>query len=240
MEYVNAEMSTQVMFIRKFQDLFGNTIPLTLIRTCVKSIIQNDLAHNLGHVYGVCSLATEMAKGAELSADDILKVQLAALFHDLGCRYNRDDHHLISYGLTYQFLEEYWPERFTPNDIKDIAVAVLEHRSSSKGKPTSLVSEIVSVADSGKPDIHIYIKRALQFRISRGDLREKGTKVLFQEVYEHLVDKFDKDTGYHWNSYPDIGRGHFREEWIKFLQYLWPNSKQFTMETIEDVFNKLQ
>lgn len=238
MNYVSPELSTQVEFIRKFKSLFGDTIPLTLVRASVKSIIQNDLAHNLGHVYGVCVLATEMCKEAELSADDTLKVQLAALFHDLGCRYNRDDHHLISYGLTYQFLEEYWPERFTPDEIKEIAVAVLEHRSSSKDKPSSQIAEIVSVADSGKPDIRIYIKRALQFRISRGDLQNKGKQVLFDEVYMHLQEKFGNE-GYHWKSYPDVGIQHFREEWIKFQQHLWVNCKQFTMELIEDVYNKL-
>lgn len=235
----NGELSVQVDYIRKFMFLFQeHDVPMSLIRACVKSIAQNDLAHNLGHVHGVCELASQMAE-CRVNKDDQLKVMLAALFHDLGCRYNRDDHHLISYGLTYQYLAEYWPERFTPDEIKEIAVAVLEHRSSSKGKPTSLISEIVSVADSGKPNIEIYIKRALQFRISRGDLENKGKDVLFDEVYHHLLEKFESNTGYHWNSYPDIGLMHFKEEWDEFQVLLHPTLVIHAMRTISEIYNKL-
>lgn len=242
----NAEMSVQIEFIRKFVMLFDNELPISLVRACVRSIAQNDLAHNLGHVFSVCKLGEEICDTLKLSKDERMKVRLGCLFHDLGCRYNRDDHHLIAYGLCYTMLEEFWPERFTPDEIKDIAVAVLEHRSSSKGKPSSLISEVVSIADSGKPDIDTYIKRSLQFRISRGDLDGREPVLLFNEVWEHLIDKFGRN-GYHWNSYPELGLNFYRDDWDEFTYFLEGNpGDEFPLnphdkglERIEEIFNKL-
>ena len=234
----NSEMGNLVKFLRQFKEIGTlSLIPNNLLWWCVKSIAMNDPAHNLGHVLDVVRLGNELATKEGLDYDARLKVNLACLFHDLGCRYNRDDHHVIGYGMCYTLLEEHWPEQFNPKEICEIAVAVLEHRSSNKSKPSSLISEIVSVADSGKPDILTYIKRSLQFRISRGDLENKGKETLFLEVSEHLNEKFGSSDGYHWVSYPELGKRHFSEEWGNFDIIL--SDKSILLDRIESVYNKL-
>lgn len=234
----SSEMGNLVKYSRDFAEV-GNlgTIPVNLLWWCVRSISMNDPAHNLGHVLDVCRLGNELAIKEGLEHDEILKVNLACLFHDLGCKYNRDDHHLIAYGMCYTVLEEYWPGRFTPEDIKEIAVAVLEHRSSNKDKPTTAISEIVSVADSGRPNIGTYIKRSLQYRISKGDLQEKGKDVLFAEVAGHLNEKFGSD-GYHWKSYPNLGKRYFSREWGEFNDFLCSDPELIIVQ-IENIFNQL-
>lgn len=212
--------------------LFDWKMQRELLRYCVYSISLNDIAHNLGHCWDVCSLGKRICD--ELGVDDRTRmlVYLGTLLHDIGCRYERDHHHLIGYGLTYELINRYWSGEFSDDELLTIATAVLEHRSSNKNKPTNFVSSIVSVADSGAPDFNKYVKRAIQFRLKM-NLDEN---VLIEEVYKHLIEKFGVE-GYHWKSYPDIGMELFKTEWDDFSNKLY--DEQFTMDCIKTTYEQL-
>lgn len=230
-----------VSYINKFKDLFEGKVSDDLVYDVVQSIALNDPAHNLGHVYGVCELAKDLCRDNGLSERQTLLVYLGAFLHDIGCRLSRDDHHIVGYGMVYVILDKWCRGMFTPFEVKAIATAVLEHRSSSKQKPSNLISQIVSVADSGEPNVNTYIRRALQFRISRGDLeRLDNDKIkLFEEVKEHLIDKFGSKTGYHWVSYPEIGHVHFKEKWDFFCWHLKKENEGVLNRMMEHEYMKL-
>lgn len=218
---------------RDWTKLFGYKIQKDLLRYCVWSISQNDAAHNLGHVYDVCSLGRHISNELNLSERDTLLVYLGCLLHDIGCKYERKHHHLIGYGLVYELLNRYWPGEFTDEELLTVATAVLEHRSSNPNKPSSLVSSVVSVADSGAPDFNKYIKRAVQFRIKRG----LCDATLTEEVYKHLLEKFGAE-GYHWISYPEIGMELFKPEWDDFTSKLY--NETYTLKCIKEIHESLK
>lgn len=208
---------------RRFLGLYGDYIQKDLLRWCIYSISLNDPAHQLGHVFDVCVRAKEIFEHFEeiegLTDLDRRIVYHAALMHDLGCRFNRADHHIIGYGLVYEYINRYCPGMYGPDILRQIAVCVLEHRSSNKRKPTTLLSEIISVADTSVPDIDVYFKRALQFRISGVEESYGSDEEIITSCIEHIQDKFGDD-GYHWKSYPDIGLAYYGDEWDAFKAVL--------------------
>lgn len=203
------------IYERKFKRLFRDEIQLDLLRHCIYSITLNDPAHQLDHVYDVCVRAKELFEFYEeiegLSPLDKTIVYHAALMHDLGCRYNRKDHHIIGYGLAYELINRCCPGDFHPDIIRQIAVCILEHRSSNKKKPSTFLSQIVSVADTSHPDFELYLKRAVLFRLNEG----MDIKIIPEEVVKHIHHKFGAE-GYHWDSYPDIGLAYYGAEWDQF------------------------
>lgn len=219
----DAESNKAQNYFTLFNELFNGKVQKNLLRWCIYSITQNDPAHDLNHVYHVCKTGLEIfyhyADIYNFSERDELIVMHACLMHDLGCKYNRRDHHLIGYGLVYEYMSSQCPGLFTPNELGDIAKCVLEHRSSNKKKPTTILSEIVSVADSGKPDMNVYIKRAVVFRLADKNNNNMSLKNIEDESINHLREKFYPD-GYHWNSYPDLGKRWYKDDWEVFKQLL--------------------
>lgn len=217
---------------KDWAQLFGYKMQKDLLRQCVYSISLNDAAHNLGHVWDVCSLGIWISEELGLDERSALLVNVGCLLHDIGCRYERKHHHLIGYGLVYEMLGRYWPGEFSDEELLTIATAVLEHRSSNKEKPSSLISSIVSVADSGAPNFDKYIRRAVQFRIKNN--MERGH--LVEDVYKHLLDKFGVE-GYHWKSYPEIGMTLYKKEWDLFAELLY--NDVYTLDRIRDTLDAL-
>lgn len=201
---------------KRFQELIGLYIPIDLLRNCVYSITLNDPAHNLDHVFGVCKAGLELADKAGLTDKEKRLAVAGCLMHDLGCRYDRDTHHIISFGLVFDRIAGLAPKSFTPDEVKTIAIACLEHRASSKTKPTNKVSEIVALADRGEPDLPLYIRRAIQHRKEDGLTKEE----MIDEVHKHLIDKFGLD-GYCWESYPPLGLEVFKDQWVVFKAALY-------------------
>lgn len=217
---------------RDWAALFDYRIQKDLLRYCVYSISLNDTAHNLGHVMDVCRLGKRICEEMGLEDRQTLLVYLGCLLHDIGCRYERSQHHLIGYGLVYELLDRYWPNEFDDDELLIIATAVLEHRSSNPNKPTNLISSIVSIADSGAPDFAKYVRRAVQFRMKKGMAKE----LIVEDVHKHLLEKFGVE-GYHWRSYPDIGMEMFKAEWDDFSSKLY--DEKFTIDQIKLTFDLL-
>lgn len=213
----------QVNYEKKFWRLYGNLIQKDLLRWCIYSITLNDPAHQLDHVYDVCAKGSEIFNHYRevmgLNDLDESIVAHACLMHDLGCRYNRKDHHIIGYGLVYDYINRYCPGDFSPETLMQIATCVIEHRSSNKGKPSTVLSEIVSIADTGEPNLQLYLTRALKFRLSGKE--ESYTKIeeLYEATLDHIDDKFGEH-GHHWKSYPEIGLNYYEEEWDVFKTQL--------------------
>lgn len=235
----NTEGHLGYSYEKKFSKLFNYKVQKDLLRWCIYSITLNDPAHDLAHVYGVCCNGMEIFDHYRdiygLNDRQEMIVMLGCLMHDLGCRYNRKDHHLIGYGLVYEYINRYCPGMFAVEDITEIATCVLEHRSSNKSRPTTFLSEIVSVADSGQPDIDLYIGRAIKFRLSgkAGDFTSR--EEIIEDAYIHLLDKFGEN-GYHWDSYSPIGLQFYIDEWDVFKSLL--NDKERVMEKLSEQYNR--
>lgn len=238
----NTEGHPTFNYDRIYKKLLLGVVQKDLIGWCVYSISQNDEAHNLDHVLKVIRTGINLFETYQdiynLNEIDRTIVYHALLLHDVGCRFNRKDHHLIGYGLTYEYINRYDPGRLHIETITHIAKCVMEHRSSNKTKPTSILSEIVSVADSGIPDINEYLKRALQFRLSgKDDIAFKDKDQLIKECIKHIKHKFGKN-GYHWDSYPDIGKSYYSVEWDNFTNKL--EDEIYLLNTLNDLYEEFK
>ena len=226
---------------KNFKQLFNNTIQLDLLRWCIYSITLNDPAHQLDHVFDVCVRAKEIFEHfeeiEELTYQDRIIVYHAALMHDLGCRFNRKDHHIIGYGLVYEYITRCCPNQFEPETLRQIALCVLEHRSSNKNKPTTFLSEIISIADTSVPDVKNYLTRALKFRIHGNNGVYESDKDLINSCIEHMDEKFGEN-GYHWKSYPAIGLAYYADEWDQFKRVL--TNKQLCNELLIDCLAEIK
>lgn len=232
MEEIITLDEAKVLADKNWAALFDYRMQKELLRHCVYSISLNDAAHNLNHVMDVCRLGKRICQDMGLDDRDTLLVYVGCLLHDIGCRYERSQHHLIGYGLTYELINRYWPGEFSDEELFIIATAVLEHRSSNPNKPSTLISSIVSVADSGAPDFAKYVRRAVQFRLKRG----MESVLVVEDVYKHLLEKFGAE-GYHWKSYPEIGMDFFKTEWDDFSKKLY--DEENTLELIKCTYDVL-
>lgn len=198
--------------VEQYIHLLEEYIPVNLIKACYESIKENDPAHNVGHIFSVCDYAMFITDGRIFGSDKFI-VLTAALMHDLGCRYNREFHHQIAFGLVYQFINQYAKECYTEEQIHQVAIACLEHRASWGNKRSNLLCEYVALADRGIPNLTDMIERCRLFRMSQGttDYNE-----LFNEVFQHMKDKVSSE-GYMWNNYPRLG-WQFNGELISGIQ----------------------
>lgn len=224
-------------YFNEFDALFKGVIPRHFLHYCIYSLSYNDPAHDLHHVYTVCKtglgLFDHYRYVFNFTDRDRLIVMVGCLMHDIGCRYTRKYHHITGHGLVYEYIHNHWPGEFNEQEIAQIANCVLEHRSSGRYKPTSLLSEIVSIADTGEPNLRSCIARAMIFSLSgeKGSYHSKEDVVY--EVYQFLIDKYGT-LGYHWSGYPEMGRTYFKEEWEVFSQQL--DNKDYVTELIDEYY----
>lgn len=201
--------------VAEIKNTVNNMIPDMLIMVVMRSIERNDEAHNLDHVVNVVKHAYELCDRMDLSFKETSMVLTGALCHDLGCAYDRDTHHFISYGLVFDYLERYGDSMFTLTETKIIAESCLQHRASFKGTRNHIVAELVALADRGKLDKREYVKRSIQFHTSRIG---RNKEAVIKEVSEHIPDKFGKE-GYNWKTYPEIGFRVYQDRVNEFIRF---------------------
>jgi len=151
----------------------------------------NDPAHQLDHAIEVMTESIQLAGSAnrEGAGVRLSEVAAAAAFHDILVSNGREHHHLDGYNL----LMDGGPFSILFTDIlcKDydirpepVAHAVLEHRASYDGEYYSAVSEIVSSADRGRPNLLKVFQRTMandyngkiSSPVVTGDIRKKWGK----------------------------------------------------------------
>lgn len=206
--------------VSMFLDVLGPYLPLRLIEECYLSICHNDSAHNVEHIYAVVNHGIELVNRTDKKYrfNDIQKSMVLAgcLMHDLGCRYNRKNHHYISYGMAFRLLDQFAKELFTQAQKDEIAVSCLEHRASWKEGCSTITSCLVALSDRGKPDLNTYILRSLLFRMEQ----PYDTDIdLIQYVYDHLKDKISTN-GYMWKSYPEMGWLIYPDEIERIMRFV--------------------
>lgn len=110
---------------------------------------------------------------------------VAALLHDIGLiTHSREEHHIGS-EIWVKEHKEMLKRFFKDNEIYRIQKAVLEHRSTFKGKYTSFISRIISDADRST-NIYLMISRSYLYNKSKGYDEEE----IYKNVYTHLKEKY--------------------------------------------------
>ncbi|MFA7115691.1 MAG: hypothetical protein WC140_00445 [Bacteroidales bacterium] len=178
--------------------------------------LKNDLAHQIDHADQVCDLALKLNDTlSKISKQKEILVILAAYFHDIYAR-ERKVHNELSYKYVLDSKldsannianDQRNPISFlSDEDRKKVAMACLEHRSSFNGTFYSSLSEIISSADRGFPDLVDTLERSKVFWISKYGKDEIEAN---KQARIHMKEKY----GFHgYANYPPLYRKYFKNE----------------------------
>lgn len=164
---------------------------------------ENDLAHQIDHADDVCDLGLKLNETLEVK-EEVALVILAAYFHDIFAK-DREVHHELSYKYVSEMQNEIL-SALSNGDRKKVAMACLEHRSSFHGTFFSSLSEIISSADRGYPNLSDTLERSKVFWMSKYNANQESAE---KHAREHMKEKYGAN-GY--ANYPLLYRRYFKKE----------------------------
>jgi hypothetical protein len=125
--------------------------------------------------------------------------------------------------LAYEYVlkaDDKFLSKLSKEEICMVAHAVLEHRGSFNGEFYSPLSEIISSADRGLPDLDFIVIRSMKFN-------NKNAK----DVYDHIKDKYGTK-GY--AKYPNVYQKIFGDELKSFKKL----ADELTVERVCEIWEK--
>jgi hypothetical protein len=173
-----------------------------------------DEAHLIDHADAVCDLALHINK----HCDEKLVI-LASYLHDMFNATNRLIHNELAYNYVLK-AEDSFLKELSKEELLKVAHAVLEHRASFKGEFYSSLSEIISSADRGLPDLDFIVVRSMKFNNGNAD-----------DVHVHIKDKYGSK-GY--AKYPEVYKAMFREELEAFKR----DADALTVDGVWEIWKK--
>ncbi len=180
-------------------------------------------SHGYQHLDNVYELAINMKAKLNIEIPNNI-IGIAAYTHDMFSSINRKLHHELAYKYVLD-TSVYFLNDLHTNDRYLIACAVREHRASYQGEYTSILSELLSAADRGKPDIKSTIIRSYKYSAETNPDANEFT--LYSLVREHMLEKFSTN-GY--ARYNDVYNKYFKDE-LKEMQEF------FDIISVKDIEN---
>jgi len=166
----------------------------------------NDGAHKVSHAVDVMLLAMTLQKATMKGVigyyEDRRNIIASALLHDIFVHRGRASHETAAvFELNFGTLKDWFTQIIEEFKLdRNIVVdAINEHRASYSGAYTSIISEYVSGADRGRPDIDRLCKRV-----------KSGTDATQDEhMIDHIIEKFGREGYARWS---DSYKLHFGSE----------------------------
>ena len=184
------------------------------VRELYKPYYKNgDEAHLISHADDVCDLALKLNE----NCDERLVI-LASYMHDMFNAQERKNHNRLAYDYVLKRGDNFLME-LSEDEILLVAHAVLEHRGNFKGEFFSTLSEIISSADRGLPDLEFIVLRSMKFNNADA-----------QDVYEYITSRYGVD-GY--ANYPDVYKKFFKKELMEFQKL----ADELTVKRILEIWN---
>ena len=141
-----------------------------------------DGGHKRDHAQMVIDESLKLAR--EHGADEQMAYVIAA-YHDLGLRFDRENHHIHSGEIL--LADENLRKWFTEEQLLIMRDAVEDHRASSKHPPRTIYGAIVAEADRQiNPTLVVHRTMAYSAQLyPNGDF-----ETLYQRSKEHLLEKY--------------------------------------------------
>ena len=141
-----------------------------------------DGGHKRDHALMVIEESVRLAR--EYGADEQMAYAIAA-YHDLGLRYDRENHHIHSGEIL--MADNTLRQWFTEEQLLVMRDAVEDHRASGKNPPRTIYGAIVAEADRQINPL-LVIHRTMAY--SANLLPEGDFETLYQRSKEHLLEKY--------------------------------------------------
>lgn len=143
-------------------------------------------SHGLNHLYEVYDFAMNLNEIYDLNENEIL---YSVLFHDMFQKEDRENHHQLAHDWLMK--TDLIPFDDLGMDRERVALATLEHRASYKGSYSTRLSELITTADKGIPNINDIVLRSFLYSKERNP--KADDQELIQMVISHLVKKYGKN-----------------------------------------------
>jgi uncharacterized protein len=141
-----------------------------------------DGGHQRDHAETVIRESLKLARAYQ--ADENMAFVIAA-YHDLGLRYDRENHHLHSGEILLS--DEQLRQWFTDEQLLTMREAVEDHRASAKHPPRTIYGAIVAEADRQIDPLTV-VHRTMAY--SQKLFPEGDFETLYQRSLEHLLEKY--------------------------------------------------
>ncbi len=173
-----------------------------------------DKAHLIDHADSVCNLALEINHCCEEKL-----VILASYLHDLFNAEDRKNHNKLAYEYVLK-QEDRFLKELEQSELLEVAHAVLEHRASFKGEFYSKLSELISAADRGRPNLKEVVIRSMGYNNENAE-----------DVAKHIKEKYATD-GY--ANYPKVYKELFAKELAEFQK----EADDITVERVLELYSE--
>ena len=118
------------------------------LKPILESFYNNSEGHGIKHVMDVMYRALHYNESLNLKLNK-KEIVLASLLHDMYSGSSRKTHHILGHDYVMKSTSKV----FDGLNKESIAKAILEHRASYTGEYSSLLSELISSADRGEPNL---------------------------------------------------------------------------------------
>ena len=184
---------------------------------------KNDEGHNSEHVKRTIRNSLELAKA--INGVDQNMVYAVAAYHDVGHHIDAKNHEKISAKILLN--DEGLKKYFSGDEIKVMADAVYDHRSSIKGEPRNVYGKIISSADK-MMTVDDPLKRTYAYRLVHNP--DCSLEETIEESRQHILNKFGQ------KGYGVEKMYYGKEQFKKFLHditTLAENEKKFKSRYIK-------
>ena len=141
-----------------------------------------DAAHQRNHVMKVIEESMVLAHGYEVDSNMVYAI---AAYHDLGLKFDRENHHIHSGEIL--MADKALKQWFTDEQLLIMRDAVEDHRASGKNQPRTIYGAIVAEADRQIDPITV-IHRTMAY--SRKLIPDADFETLYQRSLAHLHEKY--------------------------------------------------
>lgn len=146
----------------------------------------NKNGHGLDHILYVINRSLNFASSIENINMEM--VYVIAAYHDIGHSIDPDNHEKVSADILRA--DKKLREFFSDEQIEEMAIAVEDHRASSKSNPRTIYGEIVSSADRNT-DVYSPLRRTFAYRYK--DYNGSNLEDIIEESFDHISRKFGID-----------------------------------------------
>ena len=146
----------------------------------------NKNGHGLDHILYVINRSLNFASNVENINMEM--VYVIAAYHDIGHSIDPDNHEKVSADILRA--DKMLKEFFSDEQIEEMAIAVEDHRASSKSNPRTIYGEIVSSADRNT-DVYSPLRRTFAYRYK--DYNGSNLEDIIEESFDHISRKFGID-----------------------------------------------
>lgn len=161
----------------------------------------SDKAHDENHIKQVWKTAKKMCDFTGTRFNHIMKSAVA--FHDITAKVDRDNHNMSGAEKFLQMSKD----KMEDEDREVVASAIREHRSSYKGKFSSVYAEILASADRNNPsDVKDMVERSYKYaRTKEG----KSPEDSLQHSVAHIKEKYGRNGT---ARYPELYKRFYKNE----------------------------